>query len=103
MLIRLYVESEPTFRRLLMLIADREDPTHPMAFGDITRAMGWQTTRSLPGALGAFGRRTKHRYGGYWPLTRTWDHAEWSNMMAMDKDVAAYLVQLHTERRLPTD
>ena len=103
LLTRIYVESEPRFRRLLMLVADREDPTCPMAFGEISHTMGWPTARSLPGALGAFGRRTKHRYGGYWPLHRYWDHAEWSNFMTMDKDIAAFLVRLHAERGLPTD
>jgi hypothetical protein len=86
-----------------MLVADREDPTDPIAFKEISDAMGWPTARSLPGALGAFGRRTKHRYGGYWPLRRYWDHAEWSNFMTMDTDIAAFLVRLHAERRLPTD
>jgi hypothetical protein len=74
-----------------------------MAFKEISSAMGWPTARSLPGALGAFGRRTKHRYGGYWPLNRYWDHAEWSNFMTMDTDIAAFLVRLHAEHGLPTN
>lgn len=101
LLTRIYDESEPTFRRLLMLAAEREDPTLPVSFKDVTADMGWPSARSLPGALGAFGRRTKHRYGGYFPLRRDWDEAAWSWFMSMDADVAAFLRELHAKRRSP--
>ena len=47
LLTRIYNESEPTFRRLLMLAAEREDPTLPVSFKDVTADMGWPTARSL--------------------------------------------------------
>ena len=101
LLTRIYDESEPTFRRLLMLAAEREDPTLPVSFKDVTADMGWPTARSLPGALGAFGRRTKHRYGGYFPLRREWDETAWSWFMSMEADVAHFLRELHAERQAP--
>src|SRR5437588_10724050 len=66
LLTRVYFESEPTFRRLLMLLADRPHPEAPMLFAEVSKAMGWPSARSLPGALGAYGRRAKFRYGGFW-------------------------------------
>lgn len=102
LLIRIYEESEPKFRRLLLLLADRDDPAAPMAYEDVTSVMGWTSPRSLPGALGAFGRRTKHRYGGFWPFNRKHD-AEWNWSLSMEASVAAFFVELHTRRDLPTE
>lgn len=102
LLTRIYDESEPNFRRLLMLAAERDAPTTGVPFTVVTKEMGWTSPRSLPGALGAFGRRTKHRYGGYWPLRRDWDDAAWSWFMSMDDDVAAFLRALHAKRQLST-
>lgn len=102
LLTRIYVESEPPFRALLMLLADRDDPTEPMAYEDVLNAhMEWSSPRSVAGALGAFGRRTSYRYGDYWPLKRTWDNEKWSHFLAMDADIAAFMVKLHAERQLP--
>jgi hypothetical protein len=101
LLTRIYKESEPTFRRLVMLAAEREDPTRRVSFEQVTQDMGWPTPRSLPGTLGAFGRRTNHRYGGYWPFHRDLDHAEWSWFVSMDADVADFLLELHAMLQLP--
>jgi hypothetical protein len=103
LLTRIYVESEPTFRRLLMLLADRPHPEDPMSYEDVTTSMGWPTPRSLPGALGAYGRRANFRYRGYWPFERKWDDPTWSHYLAMDPDVAALFRDLHSKRQLPTD
>jgi hypothetical protein len=100
LLTRIYVESEPTFRRLLLLVADRDDPELAMPYTEVTTAMRWTSARSLPGALGAFGRRTNHRYGGYWPLRCEERGEGW--VMWMDGDVAAFLIELHAQRQLPT-
>jgi hypothetical protein len=102
LLIRIYEESEPRFRRLLLLLADREDPAAPMSYEDVTSAMGWTSPRSLPGALGAFGRRTKHRYGGFWPFDREHD-AEQNWSLAMQASVADFVVELHVRRGLPAE
>jgi hypothetical protein len=102
LLTRVYVESEPTFRRLLLLLADRPHPEDPMSYKDVTKNMGWTKARSLPGALGAYGRRANHRYGGFWPFERTWDTGAWSHHLVMDPDVAAFLRDLHAKRHLRT-
>ena len=73
-----------------------------MSYADVSAAMGWDTPRSMPGALGAFGRRSNHRYGGFDPFVRQWDHAAWSHFLSMDEEVAAFLRELHAERQLPT-
>jgi len=73
-----------------------------MLYDAVTAAMGWATSRSLPGALGAYGRRANHRYAGEWPFRRDWDARAWSHYLAMDADVAAFLRTLDTERGLPT-
>lgn len=99
---RVYLDSEPTFRRLLLLLADRDDPTEPMLNEEVTDAMGWTTARSLPGALGAYGRRANHRYEGFWPFRRGWDHRHNSNTIAMDAEIAERLRTLHEEHGLPT-
>jgi len=102
LLTRVYAESEPTFRRLLMLLADRTHPEDPMAYADVSAGMGYTKSRQLPGALGAYGRRANHRYGGFWPFERTWDHGAWSHFLAMAIDDAAFLRDLHAKRQLPT-
>ena len=101
LLTRIYVESEPTFRRLLMLLAQRPEPEAPMRYDAVSAAMGWATSRSLPGALGAYGRRANHRYGGRWPFKRDWDARAWSHYLAMEPDVAASLRARHAECGLP--
>ena len=102
LLTRVYVESEPPFREMLMLVADREDPTAPLFYADILAASSeWGAKRSVAGAMGAYGRRSQHRYGSYAPFHRGWDHDEWSHFLTMDADVAAFLVELHGQRQLP--
>lgn len=39
-----------------------------VTYADISREMGYDTPRQLPGTLSAFGRRAKHRYGGVSPF-----------------------------------
>src|SRR4051812_34167346 len=71
LLTRIYVESEPPFRALLMLLAEREDPEARLYYGDILAAHpDWNASRSVAGAMGAYARRAVHRYGGYWPFER---------------------------------
>ncbi len=104
LLMRIYVESEPPFRALLMLLADRAAPDEPMFYGDILDAHSeWSASRSVAGAMGAFSRRSEHRYGGYWPFDRGWDEEQWSHYLTMEGDVAAFLLQLHADRQLPLE
>ncbi|MDO9443662.1 MAG: hypothetical protein Q7T73_22500 [Beijerinckiaceae bacterium] len=98
---RIYKESEPKFRRLMLLVAERPDPTMPLPYEEVTTAMGWSSPRSLPGALGAYGRRTKHRYDGAWPMVREKDAADyWS--LTMPRELADEVLRLHAEFDLPT-
>jgi hypothetical protein len=104
LLSRIYEESEPPFRALLMLLADRNDPSEPIPYADVLDAHpGWSTSRSVAGALGAFGRRTSYRYDDYWPFERHWDSEMWSHYLTMEADIAAFLVKLHGERMLPLE
>ncbi len=102
LLTRIYVESEPPFRALLMLLAERDAPDKPMYYGDVLDAHpDWSASRSVAGAMGAFSRRAEHRYGGYWPFDRDWDEEQWSHYLTMDDAVAAFLLDLHADRQLP--
>lgn len=98
---RIYRESEPPFRRLLVQLAERESPDTPVSYGGVRQAMGWPNRRSLPGALGAFGRRTNHRYDGFWPFHRGWDPFNWTHTLAMDPEVAEEVLRLHAALGLP--
>jgi len=99
---RIYRESEPPFRRLLVQLAEREPPDKPISFDEVRQAMGWDNPRSLAGALGAFGRRTNHRYDGFWPFHRDWDPANWTYTLAMDREVAEEVLRIHAALGLPT-
>lgn len=104
LLTRIYVESEPPFRAVLMLLAERDAAGEPMYYADILDAHpDWGASRSVAGAMGAFSRRAEHRYGGYWPFDRGWDEEQWSHYLTMDDDVAAFLVDLHADRQLPLE
>ena len=96
---RVYVESEPTFRRLLMTVADRLSPEGRMTFEDLSKAVGWPRPRSLPGARGAYVRRARRRYDRYWPFHRKNSRA--GRVVWMDHRVAGILRDLHAERALP--
>ena len=78
---RSYLESEPSHRKLLNLLADHEDQR--LKFSKVSEAMGYTSPRSLPGTLGAFGRRAKHRYGGFKPFEAEEDitTGEWTLKM----------------------
>jgi hypothetical protein len=94
-LTRIYVESEPPF-------AQREDPAAPLLHADILASHpAWEAPRSVAGGLGAFARRTVHRYGGFWPFERGWDNEQRSHFLTMAADVAAWLREPHDDRGMP--
>lgn len=69
---RMYVESFERHRELLRLLADRQDEW--VSSGSIIDALKLENGRkSLAGMFGAFGRRSKHRYGGAKPWRDRWD------------------------------
>ena len=63
---RIFIESKDTHRRLLKLLA--EHPDKWMSYEEVSRLMGFRNPRQLPGTLGAYSRRSQHRYGGVWPF-----------------------------------
>jgi hypothetical protein len=88
---RCYLESEETHRRLLRYLASRPDQW--VSFDDIGAEMGYTSPRSLPGTLGAFGRRAKHRYGGFKPFeAEERDSGKWS--LRMESAIAAVITKL---------
>lgn len=77
---RAYTESDGSAKPLLEFLAD--NPGRDIPFTEISKALGYATNRSLPGLLGAFGRRAKHRYEGIKPFKafqiEGWWHAHMS-------------------------
>lgn len=63
---RAYRDSEAKAKPLLEFLAD--NPERDIPFTEVSTALGFPNSRSLPGLLGAFGRRAKHRYGGVKPF-----------------------------------
>lgn len=63
---RAYKESDGNMGPLLEFLAKNEERWIP--FVEASEALGFKTARSMPGLLGAFGRRANHRYGGKWPF-----------------------------------
>jgi hypothetical protein len=70
---RAYSERKPTHRKLLELLAAKAGTW--VSFTEISQPMDYASPRSLPGTLGAFGRCTKHRYGGFRPFDAREDAA----------------------------
>jgi hypothetical protein len=87
---RIYDESEETHRQLLKILAGRAGEWVP--YTEISDAMGYETNRSLPGTLGAFGRRVAHRYDGVWPFEAKMNNGRWE--ARMDPSVAAIIAKM---------
>ena len=99
---RIYLESEPKFRKIMLSVADRVDPEQPLWYTEVTTAIGWPTPRSLPGALGAYGRRAKHRYKGFWPVKRNEDPVTGEMYLNTDVVTAKHIRDTHEKYDLPT-
>jgi hypothetical protein len=68
---RMFLESPPAMRKLLVLLAENAGRSVPAA--EICEALGI-TRAQLAGVLGAFGRRRKNRYkGAHKPFAARWD------------------------------
>ncbi len=86
-LIRTYRESPPPIRKVLTYLADRagQPVTGPELVREVYGAEDPKGKRKLPGALGAFGRRVKNRYGkGSWPFKARWSYEQ--NVMHYEMD-----------------
>jgi hypothetical protein len=70
-----YLDSEEKAKPLLEFLAD--NPGREVPYPEISEHLGFPTSRSLPGLLGAFSRRAEHRYGGIQPYERRDTPAGW--------------------------
>ncbi|MFL5913052.1 MAG: hypothetical protein ACJ768_21100 [Gaiellaceae bacterium] len=90
---RAYRESDGAFRRLLDYLAER--PGEPVTTKQLAAGIGLERgTASLAGMLGAYGRRARNRYGGFWPFSKAYNPVEESNELVMADDVAEAIRQL---------
>lgn len=72
---RAYLDSEEKAKPLLEYLADNAG--REIRYPEISEHLGFPTSRSLPGLLGAFSRRADHRYGGVQPYERRHTPAGW--------------------------
>ena len=89
---RAYRESNGKMNPLLDFLADNPDRAIP--FTEATTALGFDSARSMPGLLGAFGRRANHRYDGKWPFKTMWQNGAWH--MLMTQEAAEAIRELRT-------
>jgi hypothetical protein len=88
---RIYLESEEQQRRMMRLMAERPDEWRYSK--DIAADLELEhNARGLAGMLGAFGRRSKHRYGGTKPWEAEWDSAREENRYWMPAYIAAIIL-----------
>ena len=74
---RAFTESQDdgSMRPLLLFLASQ--PERKVPYTKISEHLGYDTARSLPGLLGAFGRRSQHRYNGFKPFSAIWENDSW--------------------------
>jgi len=65
---RAYEESWGNMKPLMEYLAD--NPDRLVSYTEASEALGFPSKLSMPGLLGAFGRRANHRYGGAWPFEK---------------------------------
>lgn len=83
---RAYRESTGNMKPLLAFLADNPDREIP--FTEASAALGFTSAFSMPGLLGAFGRRANHRYGGKWPFRTFRRDGVWHVLMTPDAAAA---------------
>ena len=79
---RAYVDSSGQAKPLLEFLAD--NPERMVSMPEVSSHLGFPTPRSLPGLLGAFGRRAKHRYNGVKPFDAHQDGDTWFLHMSQE-------------------
>ena len=87
---RIFEDSYDTHQKLLRTLA--EHPDEWINYEQLSGLMGYDNARSLPGTLGAFGRRANHRYGGVWPFEAKEFNGVWHARMS--SEVAAIIATL---------
>lgn len=101
LLTRIYSESEPAFRQLLLILADRTDPTEPMTYADIAAAhTDWASTLSIAQATAAYDYQSIDQYRLYCPFRHVLGKDRMPRL-SMDSEVASFLLRLDGEHRLP--
>lgn len=94
MVIRIYRESPDTMKSMLKVLASRAGHTVPME--EVAKGVN-RTPKQMSGALGAFGRRFKHRYAeeaGQWPFEAWWNFELNTMMYRMSPRVADVINKL---------
>lgn len=85
---RVFLESEENFRALLRFLAGR--PGQSISTAEAAEALGLPNgAASVAGMLGAFARRSKNRYDGFWPFERLYNPAHDRAELMMEGNVAA--------------
>lgn len=85
---RVFLESEENFRALLRFLASRAGQS--ISTAEAAEALGLPNgAASLAGMLGAFARRSKNRYDGFWPFERLYNSAQDRAELMMESNVAA--------------
>lgn len=79
---RAYLESDGSMKPLLDFLA--ANPDRHIPYAEVNTVLGFPTARSLPGLLGAFGRRAIHRYDGFWPFEKEWENESWHMWMSAE-------------------
>lgn len=98
-LIRAYRESPPPIVTVLTHLANNAG--QPVTGRELVKEVYGDDPkgyRRLPGALGAFGRRVKNRYGkSSWPFTAKWNYEESTMHYEMDKRTAEQIKKAISE------
>ena len=90
---RIYRESEQRFRDLLLLLAHH--PGTPMSTDEIADELKlYRGPASLAGMLGAYGRRSNHRYDGFFPFERLHNPADERYELVMPQKIAGIIEQI---------
>jgi hypothetical protein len=85
---RQFEESPETIQRFQRLLADHQDEW--LSTSDIATALNAQKgSKTIAGALGAYGRRVSNRYSmKTWPFANKWLHTEGQQSYCMSPEVA---------------
>lgn len=84
---RMFAESQEKHRKLMLFLA--EHPNQWFTTPQLASDLGLDSPRQLAGMLGAFGRRSKHRYGGRTPWESAWDPNQEVSRHSMTDEIAA--------------
>jgi hypothetical protein len=98
---RMYKESQAPHRKLMLYLANHPDRWFytPDLASHLRIEKG---SRGLAGMLGAFGRRSKNRYGGQTPWETDWDQDKHEARHRMRGEVADWIKTFRDDPDLPS-